>query len=60
MLTLATVRPEAKSTYAKLVSQGWTDALRLRHPHERIYTFWDYFFGMHMRVIPACASIICW
>jgi exodeoxyribonuclease-3 len=23
--------------------QGWTDALRVLHPDERIYTFWKYF-----------------
>ncbi|MNP46614.1 Exodeoxyribonuclease III [compost metagenome] len=26
-----------------MLDQGWTDALRARHPEERIYTFWDYF-----------------
>ncbi len=25
------------------VAQGWLDAIRSRHPDERIYTFWDYF-----------------
>jgi exodeoxyribonuclease-3 len=35
--------PEARAAYAKLLKQGWTDALRTRHPGEKIYTFWDYF-----------------
>ena len=35
--------PESRAAYAKLVSQGWTDALRKIHPEEKIYTFWDYF-----------------
>lgn len=39
----ALFRPEVKQAYAKLVAQGWTDALRELHPDVRIYTFWDYF-----------------
>jgi exonuclease III len=29
--------------YARLLAQGWTDALREVHPGEAIYTYWDYF-----------------
>jgi exodeoxyribonuclease-3 len=39
----ALFRPEVRQAYAELVAQGWTDALRTRHPGARIYTFWDYF-----------------
>ncbi len=39
----ALFRPETRSAYAKLVKQGWIDALRQLHPGERLYTFWDYF-----------------
>jgi exodeoxyribonuclease-3 len=39
----ALFRPEVRRAYAKLVAQGWTDALRTLHPDERVYTFWDYF-----------------
>jgi exodeoxyribonuclease-3 len=35
--------PEARAAYARLLAQGWTDALRALHPDETIYTFWDYF-----------------
>ena len=35
--------PEVREAYANIVAMGWTDALRKRHPGERIYTFWDYF-----------------
>ncbi|MBB5710078.1 exodeoxyribonuclease III [Sphingomonas xinjiangensis] len=35
--------PEVRAAYARLLDQGWTDALRALHPEERIYTFWDYF-----------------
>jgi exodeoxyribonuclease III len=38
----ALVQPQSRAAYAKLLAQGWVDALRARHPDERIYTFWDY------------------
>lgn len=39
----ALLQPESRAAYAKLLAQGWTDALRDRHPDEKIFTFWDYF-----------------
>ena len=39
----ALFRPEVREAFAKLVAQGWTDAIRHLHPDEKIYTFWDYF-----------------
>ncbi|MBD8066814.1 exodeoxyribonuclease III [Devosia sp. PTR5] len=38
----ALFRPEVRAAYARLVDQGWTDAVRQLHPEERIYTFWKY------------------
>jgi exodeoxyribonuclease-3 len=38
----ALVQPESRAAFAKLVKQGWTDALRVRYPGQRIYTFWHY------------------
>ena len=38
----ALIQPESRAAYARLVKQGWTDALRTLHPDERIYTFWHY------------------
>lgn len=35
--------PEVRAAYACLLDQGWADAVRVRHPGETIYTFWDYF-----------------
>jgi exodeoxyribonuclease-3 len=35
--------PEVREAFRALVAQGWTDALSVLHPDERIYTFWDYF-----------------
>lgn len=39
----ALLQPESRECYARLLEQGWMDALRATHPDERIYTFWDYF-----------------
>jgi len=41
--------PEVKAAYCRLLDQGWTDALRHRHPGETIYTFWDYFRNAYAR-----------
>jgi exodeoxyribonuclease-3 len=38
----ALVQPESREAYRRLLGQGWTDALRKRHPKETLYTFWDY------------------
>jgi len=45
----ALFRPEVRAAFAKLVDQGWTDALRKLHPDETIYTFWDYFRNAYGR-----------
>jgi exodeoxyribonuclease III len=45
----ALFRPETRAAYAKLVKQGWTDAIRALHPDARIYTFWDYFRNAYAR-----------
>jgi exodeoxyribonuclease-3 len=37
------LRPQSRERYQRLLAQGWLDAIRARHPDERIYTFWDYF-----------------
>lgn len=39
----ALLQPETRECYQRLLSQGWTDAVRARFPDQRIYTFWDYF-----------------
>lgn len=38
----ALVQPESRAAFAGLIEQGWTDALRKKHPKETLYTFWDY------------------
>jgi exodeoxyribonuclease-3 len=41
----ALMQPESRAGYRALVAQGWTDALRTRHPRGGIWTFWDYQAG---------------
>ena len=39
----ALVQPEPREQFARLLAQGWTDALRKKHPNDpELYTFWDY------------------
>src|SRR5215472_12799693 len=38
----ALLQPESRAAYQRLLSQGWTDAIRALHPREPMYTFWDY------------------
>jgi exodeoxyribonuclease III len=38
----ALVQPGSRAAFARLVTQGWTDAIRALHPQDRIYTYWDY------------------
>lgn len=38
----ALLQPEARTAFAKLLSQGWTDAIRTLHPDAGMFTFWDY------------------
>jgi exodeoxyribonuclease III len=35
----ALFRPEVRAAYARLVAQGWSDAVRQLCPEERVYTF---------------------
>jgi len=38
----ALMQPESRAAFRRLCHQGWTDAIRVRHPAGPIYTFWDY------------------
>ena len=38
----ALLQPPSRERYARLLAQGWTDAIRTRYPAQRIYTYWDY------------------
>jgi exodeoxyribonuclease III len=38
----ALVQPQSRQAYARLLAQGWTDALRKLQPEGPLWTFWDY------------------
>lgn len=38
----ALLQPEPRAAFAKLLRQGWTDAIRANHPNAPMFTFWDY------------------
>jgi exodeoxyribonuclease-3 len=39
----ALLQPASREAYQRLLAQGWMDALRVKHPQEPMFTFWDYF-----------------
>ncbi len=38
----ALIQPESREAFARLLSQGWADALRRLQPDGPLWTFWDY------------------
>ena len=38
----ALIQPESRHAFARLLAQGWTDALRRLVPNGPLWTFWDY------------------
>lgn len=62
----ALLQPESREAWARLIDQGWTDALLERFPHQPPWTFWQYFrqawerdAGLridHLLLSPALAS----
>jgi len=38
----ALIQPKSRAAFKSLVEQGWTDAIRARHPSEPMFTFWHY------------------
>jgi DNA polymerase I len=38
----ALLQPESRARFARLLDQGWVDAVRTLHPGAPMYTFWDY------------------
>jgi exodeoxyribonuclease-3 len=38
------IQPESRQAFARLLAQGWTDAMRKLHPDGPLWTFWDYKF----------------
>jgi exodeoxyribonuclease-3 len=40
----ALIQPESRQAFARLLAQGWTDAMRKLNPDGPLWTFWDYKF----------------
>ena len=38
----ALLQPEPREAFARVLAQGWKDALKEAHPLETPFTFWDY------------------
>ena len=38
----ALIQPESRQAFARMLAQGWTDALRRLDPDGPLWTFWDY------------------
>jgi exodeoxyribonuclease-3 len=45
----ALMQPESRAAFRTLCFQGWTDAIRARHPVGQMWTFWDYQAGAWQR-----------
>lgn len=45
----ALMQPESRAALRRIIHQGWTDAIRARHPEGAVYTFWDYTAGCWQR-----------
>jgi exodeoxyribonuclease III len=45
----ALMQPESRAAFRTIVHQGWTDAIRARHPDGPVWTFWDYTAGAWQR-----------
>jgi exodeoxyribonuclease-3 len=45
----ALMQPESREGLRRILNQGWTDAIRARHPDGPVYTFWDYTAGAWQR-----------
>ena len=45
----ALMQPESRDAYARLLGDGWTDALDLHNPRGGVWTFWDYQAGAWQR-----------
>jgi len=45
----ALMQPESRAAFRTILNQGWTDAIRARHPDGPIWTFWDYTAGCWQR-----------
>jgi exodeoxyribonuclease III len=49
MASDALMQPESQAGFRRILHQGWTDAIRVRHPEGPVYTYWDYQAGAWRR-----------
>ena len=49
MASDALMQPESRDAYARLLADGWTDALGTHNPRGGVWTFWDYQAGAWQR-----------
>jgi exodeoxyribonuclease III len=66
MASDALMQPESRAAYARLLADGWCDALRTHNPRGGVWTFWDYQAGAwqrdhgfridHILLSPECAD----
>jgi len=62
----ALMQPQSRDAYARILADGWTDALDIRNPAGGVWTFWDYQAGAwqrdhglridHILLSPECAD----
>jgi exodeoxyribonuclease-3 len=62
----ALMQPESRAAYARLLADGWTDAIRTHNPRGGLWTYWDYQAGAwqrdqgfridHILLSPECAD----
>lgn len=45
----ALMQPQSRDAYARLLGDGWTDAIDLHNPRGGIWTYWDYQAGAWQR-----------
>ena len=45
----ALMQPESRAAYARILNDGWTDALATLNPQGGVWTFWDYQAGAWQR-----------
>lgn len=49
MASDALMRPQSRAAYARLLGDGWTDAVRTLNPRGQVWTYWDYQAGAWQR-----------
>lgn len=62
----ALMQPESRAAFARLLADGWCDALRTHNPRGGVWTYWDYQAGAwqrdhgfridHILLSPECAD----